>query len=420
LYETDGLLGFSGLFALTGLPFKDLRDPPLRQRLPENWDEAEPFASIAHREILLHHPYEAFSPVLDLLRRAAEDPHVLAIKMTLYRAGSNSEVVRTLIRAAENGKQVAVAVELKARFDEENNIGWARALERVGAHVFFGNAGLKTHGKALLIVRREGAELRRYVHLSTGNYNASTAKLYTDLGFLTTNPEIGEDISELFNSLSGFSKQLAYRRLAVAPHTLRPTLLQKIDAQAERARAGHRARIFGKLNALVDPEIIRALYAASQVGVQIDLLVRGVCCLRPQLPGISHNIRVFSLVGRFLEHERVYVFGPEGEEEFFLSSADWMDRNLDRRVEILFPIADERLRERIRNESIRPLLHDNSRVYEMQSSGSYQRRTPTHDERAIDAQEFTAERVAELSLQANAVPSSIAPGPISSIAPAAQ
>ncbi len=395
LYRSDGLLGFSGLFAVASLPRRDLRDPPLRQRLPADWDDQDPFGVIAKRDLLLHHPYESFSPVLDLLQRAAEDPNVLAIKMTLYRAGANAEVVRTLIRAAETGKQVAVAVELKARFDEENNIGWARALERVGAHVFYGAAGLKTHAKALLIVRREANGLRRYVHLSTGNYNASTAKLYTDYGWLTTNTELGEDVSDLFNSLSGFSREPGYRRLAVAPASLRAALLSKIEAQTARAERGQPSRIFGKLNSLVDPEIIRALYRASQAGVSVQLLVRGICCLRPQLEGYSENIRVHSLIGRFLEHERLYVFGEGKDEEFFLSSADWMQRNLDRRVELLFPIEDERLRDRLRSESLRPFEEDNSRVYEMDSQGQYHRRQPGPGARAINAQDYAQDRVAE-------------------------
>jgi polyphosphate kinase len=313
--------------------------------------------------------------------------------MTLYRAGANSQAVNTLIRAAENGKQVAVSVEPKARFDEENNIGWARALERAGAHVFYGTSGLKTHAKALLVVRREARGLCRYVHLSTGNYNSSTAKLYTDLGLLTTDEQLGEDVSELFNSLSGFSRVVSYRRLAVAPRSLRPTLLEKIIEQAERAKRGEPAGIFAKLNALVDPDIIQELYRASRAGLQIVLLVRGVCCLRPGLPGVSENIRVFSLIGRFLEHERVYVFGPEGEEEIFLSSADWMPRNLDRRVEALFPVLHERSRERIRSEVLQPLDLDNSRVYEMDQSGKYQRREPAAEERAIDGQQLAQKRV---------------------------
>jgi polyphosphate kinase len=397
LYESRGLLGLNNLFSLARLSRKDLRDSPLRQRLPPGWEEqGDPFALIAAQDLLLHHPYESFAPVLDLLRAAADDPNVLAIKMTLYRAGVSSEAVNTLIRAAENGKQVAVSVELKARFDEENNIGWARALERAGAHVFFGASGLKTHAKALLVVRREAHGLCRYVHLSTGNYNSSTAKLYTDLGLLTTDENLGEDVSELFNALSGFSREVSYRKLAVAPRSLRPTLIEKIREQAERARRGEPARVFAKLNALVDREIIQELYRASRAGLEIVLLVRGVCCLRPGLPDVSENIRVFSLIGRFLEHERVYVFGPVGEEEMFLSSADWMPRNLDRRVEALFPILHERNRERIRREVLHPLELDNSRVYEMDQQGEYRCREPGLDARAIDGQQLAQERVNEL------------------------
>ncbi|HKO48514.1 MAG TPA: polyphosphate kinase 1 [Polyangiaceae bacterium] len=390
VYETAGLLGLSGLLALAQIPRAELHDAPLVPRVPYELSEVgDPFAAIRQGDILLHHPYEAFTPVLTFLRRAAEDPNVLAIKMTLYRAGANSEAVRALMHAAENGKQVAVSIELKARFDEENNIGWARALERAGVHVFYGAAGLKTHAKVLLVVRREGHELRRYVHLSTGNYNAGTARFYTDTGLFTIDAEIGEDASELFNSLSGFSTSFNYRKLAVAPVTLRQTVLSHVREQADRALAGKPARIYAKLNALVDPGIISELYRASRVGVEIELVVRGVCCLRPGLPGVSENIRVYSLLGRFLEHERVFLFGPVGHEEFFLSSADWMPRNLDRRVEVLFPVTSEALRTRIRNECVLPLEVDNQRVYEMQPDGGYRRRAPARSEPPMDAQLHT-------------------------------
>ena len=409
VYETAGLLGLSGLMALTQINRSDLHDTPLTPRVPHELSESsDPFAAIRQGDILLHHPYEAFTPVLTFLRRAAEDPNVLAIKMTLYRAGANSEAVRALMRAAENGKQVAVSIELKARFDEENNIGWARALERAGVHVFYGAAGLKTHAKVLLVVRREGSELKRYVHLSTGNYNATTARFYTDTGLFTIDADIGEDASELFNSLSGFSTSFGYRKLAVAPVTLRTTVLAHVRGQVERARAGNTGRIFAKLNALVDPEIIRELYKASCAGVTIELVVRGVCCLRPGLPGISENIRVHSLLGRFLEHERVFLFGPEGEEEFFLSSADWMPRNLDRRVEVLFPVTSEAIRTRIRNECVFPLALDNVRMYQMGSDGSYRRRVPA-DQPPVDAQLRTWGIVAKAS---NNGASSVLPPPV--------
>jgi len=377
-YPTAGPLGLSALMEIAGLNRPDLRDPPLTARLPPEWaDSPDKFAFIRQRDVLLHHPYDSFSAVLDFLRSAAEDPKVLAVKMTLYRAGSNAEAVRQLVHAAEMGKQVAVSIEIKARFDEENNIAWAKALERAGAHVFFGRAASKTHAKVVLVVRQEHDGLRRYVHVSTGNYNASTARLYTDIGMLTANPEIGEDVSELFNSLSGFSKKPRYRQLAVAPVTLSDRIHAKIDEQAAIARAGGRGYIFAKLNALVELPVIQSLYRASRAGVTIDLCIRGICCLRPGLPGVSENIRVFSIVGRFLEHERVFVFGADGERnggEFFLSSADWMPRNLHRRVEVLAPIHAAPLRERVWREVVAPALADNSCAYDMDAEGHYTRR----------------------------------------------
>jgi polyphosphate kinase len=393
VYESPGLLGLSALMSLALINRSDLRDPPFSAKTPPELGEgSDIFAAIRNGDILLHHPYDSFLPVIDFLNRAADDPHVLAIKMTLYRAGSNAEALRALVRAAENGKQVAVSIEIKARFDEEANIGWARKLERVGAHVFYGTAGMKTHAKAALVVRREGDKLVRYAHLSTGNYNASTARLYTDLGVLTANVEIGEDVSELFNSLSGFARA-RYRRIAVAPHGLLSAILAKIGEQTERARAGKPARIFAKLNSLVDMRVIQALYHASTAGVPVNLVVRGVCCLRPGVPGLSENIQVFSVIGRFLEHERVYVFGPAGEEEFFLSSADWMPRNLDRRVEVLFPIESEKLRDQIRREVLAPVLSESSRVYVMDAEGNYQRRKPAPGQAEVGVQESVLEWV---------------------------
>jgi polyphosphate kinase len=366
---------------------------------PEVGEKADLFQAIRSRDVLVHHPYDSFSPVLGFLRRAAEDPDVLAIKMTLYRAGHNAEAVGHLIRAAENGKQVAVSIEIKARFDEENNIAWARALEHAGAHVFFGHADLKTHAKAALVVRRESDGLRRYVHLSTGNYNAATARLYTDLGLFSADPDFGEDVSEFFNSLSGFSKKPRYRKLAVAPVGLADALLAKIAAETEKAAAGRPSRIFAKLNALVDVRIIQALYRASMAGVPITLCVRGVCCLRPGIRGVSENIRVICVLGRFLEHQRVLVFGAPGEEELFLSSADWMPRNLHRRIEVMFPVKDDRLRAQIRHEVIEPLLADNSRAYEMHPDGHYSRRRPPDDEPARAAQSEVFDRVVRPALQ---------------------
>ncbi len=388
LYESQAPLGLSSLFQLASQNRPELRDPPLIQRVPTAWvEKGDPFSAIRAADVCLHHPYDSFVPVLELLSFAAQDPGVLAIKMTLYRAGSDAEAMRALVRAAENGKQVAVSIELKARFDEANNIAWARALERAGAHVFYSSAEMKTHAKALLIVRREGSDLRRYVHLSTGNYNASTTRLYTDVAFLTCDARIGEDVSELFNSLSGFSLAPRYSVLSVAPTALRGKVLELIDEQARRAASGGRGRIFAKLNALVDPEVIRALYRASNAGAQIELVVRGPCSLRPGVAGVSERIRVRSLLGRFLEHERVFAFGTEGEEQLYLSSADWMPRNLDRRVELLFPVTSEPLRRQVLEECIWPLAHDECGAYEMDAAGNYRRTTPPEDGPRPDAQE---------------------------------
>ncbi|HEY1250281.1 MAG TPA: polyphosphate kinase 1, partial [Thermoanaerobaculia bacterium] len=323
-----------------------------------------------------HHPYESFTPVLDLLRAAAHDPNVLAIKMTLYRAGSDAEAVKALVRAAENGKQVAVSVELKARFDEENNIQWARSLERAGVHVAYGVEGLKTHAKIALVVRREGTAMRRYVHLGTGNYNSQTAKVYTDVGLFTARADFGHDATELFNFLTGFSKKTKYRRLGVAPFSLHEKVVALIDREADKAREGRPAAIVAKLNALVDPTVIRALYRASQAGVAIQLSVRGICCLRPGVPGISENIHVSSVVGRFLEHSRVFSFGVGDEEEIYISSADWMPRNFYRRVELMTPILDEKCKEKLRLEVLAPIATDNTRARDLQSDGTYVRRAP--------------------------------------------
>jgi polyphosphate kinase len=405
VYQSSGLLGLSGLMSVAMLPRPELRDPPFVPRVaPELGEKADMFHAIRARDMLVHHPYDSFSPVIGFVRRAADDPDVLAIKMTLYRAGSQSEVVGHLIRAAENGKQVAVSIEIKARFDEEKNIHWARALERAGAHVFFGRADVKTHAKAALVVRRESDGLRRYVHLSTGNYNATTARLYTDLGLFTADPDFGDDVSEFFNSLSGFSRKPRYRKLSVAPIGLADAVLKKIAAETAKAQAGQPARIIAKLNSLVDVPVIQALYRASMAGVPVTLCVRGICCLRPGVPGVSENIRVVSILGRFLEHHRVFVFGAPGEEELFLSSADWMPRNLHRRIEIMFPIKDARLCTQIRHEVLEPLLSDNSRAYEMNRDGSYQRRIPAPGEPPRAAQAEVFERIVRPVLE------SVAPG----------
>ena len=401
LYEERGVLGASALMSVAMMPRADVHDVPFVQNLNHALAEApDPFEVVRQGDILLHHPYDSFQPVLHFLRRAAEDPAVLAIKMTLYRTGSNSEIVKALIAAAENGKQVAVAIELKARFDEQNNIVWARQLERAGVHVFYGSVGLKTHAKVILVVRQEDAQIRRYVHLSTGNYNVTTSRLYTDLGLFTADQILGEDVSEVFNALSGFAKVAHYRKLAVAPVTLAETVLRKIAEQTERARAGMPARIYAKMNALVDLPVIDALYAASQAGVRVDLCVRGICCLRPGVPGVSENIRVFSVVGRFLEHCRVFGFGAGEEEELFLASADWMPRNLYRRVELMFPVEDRALRARVHREVIEPSLTDNTRARDLLPDGTYVRRSPEPGEPVRDAQLMVLEPLLRQPLRA--------------------
>ena len=336
--------------------------------------------------MLLHHPYDSFSPVVDFIRTAAHDPDVLAIKMTLYRVGPNPPIVHALMEARENGKQVAALVELKARFDEESNIVWARALERAGVHVVYGVIGLKTHCKLALVVRRERDGIRRYVHLSTGNYNASTARVYTDLGLMTCDDAIGADASELFNYLTGYSKQQEYRRFLVAPHRMREKLIAFIDQETAFGSDGH---IMIKLNSLVDPRLIRALYRASRAGVKIELNVRGICCLRPGLPGISENIRVISVVGRFLEHSRIYYFGNGGDPLILVGSADLMPGKLDRRVEVLYPLRDPELREEVVERVLKVLLQDVDHGHELQASGRY---VPLRNQVPADQPRFSAQR----------------------------
>ncbi len=390
VYEVEGLLCLSDLFALTGLPLPELKDPVWRSALPprlrrtietgsgslEIEIEDDFFAIIRKQDLLLHHPYESFSNTVQrFLTQAAHDPDVLAIKTTLYRTSGDSPIVDALITAAENGKQVSVLVELKARFDEENNINWARKLENVGVHVVYGLVGLKTHTKVMLVVRREEGRIRRYVHIGTGNYNPKTARLYTDVGLLSCRDDLGADLTELFNYLTGYSRQQTYRKLLVAPVSLRDRMLALIHRESEHARNGLHARIVAKMNALVDPTMIVALYEASQAGVKVDLIVRGMCCLRPQLPGISENIRVVSIVGRFLEHSRIFYFHNQGNEEVFIGSADWMTRNLDRRVEAVVPIDDPAIAKDLQ-EILGILLADNRQAWDLQADGHYIQRRP--------------------------------------------
>jgi len=353
---------------------RELRDEAFSPQVSPPLREAEDiFAVIRERDVLLHHPYDSFDPVVELVSRAADDPAVLAIKQTLYRTGGDSPIVRALARAAENGKQVTAIVELKARFDEASNIQWARTLEQSGVQVIYGLLGLKTHVKALLVVRREKADrLRRYVHLSTGNYNPQTARLYTDLGLFTANREIGEDVTSLFNLLTGYSAPPRWNRLVVAPLGLHESILGLIARETGHARAGHKAQIVAQMNALVDVDVIDALYGASQAGVEIKLAVRGICCLKPGIPGLSDRVHVRALIDRFLEHERVFRFANGGSEEVYISSADWMPRNFHRRVEVLIPILDPTLRERV-VANIEILFQDNAKTWELGRDGSYTR-----------------------------------------------
>ncbi|GBF79142.1 polyphosphate kinase [Aphanothece sacrum FPU1] len=388
IYDIDGLLGLKDLFYFMSIPRPDLKDPSwsavvptFLQRVKEVVDGNEDgkiegegediFSLIRHSDLLVHHPYHSFvASVQQFITQSAYDPDVLAIKMTLYRTSGDSPIVNALITAAENGKQVAVLVELKARFDEENNILWARRLEQAGVHVVYGLVGLKTHTKVILVVRRESNKMRRYVHIGTGNYNPKTAKLYTDLGLLTCREELGADLTDLFNFLTGYSRQKSYRKLLVAPFSMRDRMIGMIRREAEHCRNGGSGRIVAKMNALVDSPIIEALYKASQAGVKIDLIIRGICCLRPKVEGISDNINVISIIGRFLEHSRIFYFHNGGDEEIYIGSADWMTRNLSRRVEAITPIDDPNIAKELQ-EILGIMLADNRQAWELQTDGSY-------------------------------------------------
>jgi len=353
----------------------DLKFPPFIPGLPKQAKKGVTiFDTLRQGDVLLHHPYQSFNPVIEMLQAAAKDPQVVAIKMTVYRTGTDSVLMESLIRAAQNGKEVTVVVELMARFDEEANIGWATRLEEVGAHVVYGVVGYKVHAKAVLIVRREEGVLRRYAHLGTGNYHPRTARLYTDFGLMTANDEITHDVSEVFKQLTGLGQARTLRYLLQAPFTLQATVVAAIHAETAAARAGEKGRIIAKMNALLEPETIHALYEASQAGVEIDLIVRGVCALRPGVPGLSENIRVRSVIGRFLEHHRIFYFQSGGDEKVFLSSADWMERNFFRRIELAFPILDPKLKKRVINEGLKFYLSDNQQAWEMNAAGHYVRK----------------------------------------------
>ncbi len=389
VYLTDAPLNLPDLMTLYNLDRPDLKDKPLRttNRVPLKGRESI-FDIIGRQDILLHHPYHSYSTITDFIDAAAHDPDVVAIKMCLYRTGKNSPIPQSLIKAVKNGKEVVTIVELKARFDEENNIEWAKRLEEAGAHVVYGLIGLKTHSKVALVIRRENESLRAYIHVATGNYNPTTSKFYTDLSLLTADREIGSDASALFNFLTGFSRQKEYRRLLVAPVNLRGRMLELVRRETAHARAGRAARISVKINRLADFEVIQALYEASQAGVPIDLIVRGICTLRPGVEGLSENITVRSVVGRFLEHSRVFYFANGGDEELYIGSADWLPRNLNRRVEVVTPVTDPESKKYLKDVILATYLRDNVKARLLRPDGSYERVQTAADEPRLDSQLF--------------------------------
>jgi polyphosphate kinase len=382
--EAGHLLDLSDLMEISELDMPELRDPPFTSNVPSELRDPQRsiFDVIRERDILVHHPFDSFSASVErFLQSAATDEQVLAIKLTLYRTSGDTAIVRALTEAAERGKQVAVLIELKARGDEANNITWARTLEDYGVHVAYGSAVLKTHTKTAMVVRREPDGIRRYVHIGTGNYNSRTARQYTDVGLFTCSPSIGADVSDLFNSLTGISRQRLYRKLLVAPANMKERFLELIDRESQHARAGRRARIVGKMNALVDPDVIDALYHASQAGVEIDLIVRGICCLRPGLAGVSDHIRVMSIIGRFLEHSRIWHFLNGGQDELYIGSADWMPRNFLRRVEAVVPVETPVLQDRLRS-LLAACLEDNRQAWDLGADGRWIQRRPHGEVRA--------------------------------------
>lgn len=396
VYAMRAPLGMSALFVLANVDVPTLKAPPYVPQRPASLPPGgDIFAAIRRQDILLHRPYDSFLPVVEFFQQAADDPQVLAIKTTLYRIGSNSPIVEALLRAQENSKQVAVLVELKARFDEENNITWARRLEDLGVHVVYGLVGLKTHSKVALVVRKEPDGIRRYVHLSTGNYNVATARIYTDLDMFTCREDIAADATELFNSLTGYAHKTKYRKLIVAPDHLRKQMRQLINREIEQAKEGRGGHLIFKMNQLVDPEMIRLLYAASMSGIKVDLLVRGICCLRPGLPGISDNIRVMCILGRYLEHVRIFYFRNGGDEEIYSGSADLMQRNLNRRVETMFPIESAPLKERILNQILAIESADTVKARLLLPDGTYQRVEPQPGVQPLECQRWFMEHSRE-------------------------
>ena len=396
VYRTAGPLSLKRLMGLYNLERPELKEAPFVPATPPGLaaiaEDEDIFSRIRKQDILVHHPFDSFQPVIEFLRKAARDPAVLAIKICLYRVGRNSPVVEALLEAQEEDKQVAALVELKARFDEESNIEWARALERSGVHVVYGLLGLKAHGKVALVVRREPDRIARYVHISTGNYNSVTAHLYTDIGLFTADEDIADDATDLFNYLTGYSYKSDYKRLLVAPVNLRARLEALIEREIKHAKAGRKAQLVFKVNSLGDAPIIRALYKASRAGVQIQLLVRGICCLRPGVPGVSENIEVSSVVGRFLEHSRVYYFQNGGEDEVYIGSADLMPRNIDHRVEVLVPILDRSLVRALREDVLAVYLADNVKARRMQSNGTYTRKKAGEGRPKVNSQDHLLRR----------------------------
>ncbi len=386
VFTVEGPLGLADLMELTDVDRPDLKFEPFLPATPPAFrGAADLFSVMRQQDVLTYHPYDSFAPVVELVRQAARDPRVLTIKQTLYRVGPNSPIVDALLEARENGRQVSVLVELKARFDEENNLGWARQLEKAGVHVVYGLVGLKTHSKLLLIVRRESSGIRRYVHMATGNYNPVTARIYTDFGFFTCDEDIASDVSELFNVLTGYAHQTEYRKLLVAPTKMREELALRIEREIQRHRDHGDGYLVFKMNALVDKRMIQALYRASQAGVKVDLQVRGICALRPGIPGLSETIRVTSIVGRFLEHARIFYFRNGGDEEMLLGSADLMPRNLNRRVEVLFPVNEQALK-LIRDSVLFVHLMDNVQARQLHADGTYTRIEPEPGEELLDSQ----------------------------------
>lgn len=397
VYVMSAPLGLSSLWQIYNQVDKhELKFPVYYPSLPKSFANAtlagEIFEAIRNGNILLHQPYDSFNPVIDFLKAAARDPDVLAIKQTLYRVGQNAPVVEALLEASERGKQVAVLVELKARFDEESNIGWAKMLERMGVHVVYGLVGLKTHCKVTMVIRKEGEGIRRYLHLGTGNYNAVTSRIYEDMGIFTCDEMMGADVTDLFNYLTGYSTKRDFKKLLVAPINLRSGLETLIRREIEHAKAGRNAHLIFKSNAIVDPKFIQLLYEASQAGVKVDLLVRGMCCLRPGLKGVSENIRVISIVGRYLEHSRIYYFHNDGAEEIYLGSADLMTRSYDHRVEVVFPLENKEHINYLRHGILAIYLSDNMRARVMKPDGSYTRLKPPSDNKKVDVQEWLMNR----------------------------